>query len=207
MTKSLEYPGYTGVLGIGDTPRLTAAETIRLFEEVQDIIADARDPRAFKDFIVLMAHWFRDAVKLDNDRKPAVRKVDIDRARKKYRDQPDAALSLSQINDYDLRLIRSTRPDWAIPEALNLMDARLPKPRRGRPPETATLHTALLLAQTICETHSQTPTASKEGHFCRLLAAIRRAADGKEYSDVHTVAERALGIAPIEISPGLSVIP
>lgn len=195
------------MLGIGDTPRLTGDETGCLFDEVQDIIAEARDPGAFKEFIVLMAHWFRDAVKLENDRKPAVRRVDIDRARKEHSIDPGASVRLSQINDYDLRLIRATRPDWTIPKALDLMEARLPKPRRGRPPETATLHTAFLLAHTICETHSQTPTASKEGYFCRLLAAIRRAADGKEYSDVHTVAEKALSIMLVRISPGVSLIP
>lgn len=205
MSRSSPYPGFYGVLGIGETPVLTPRERHSLLEDVWDIIAGAADPSIFFSDLVECVHRLRDLIKLDHERTAVGRRDNLDAVLKaKRRGRPPPPLS--QINRFHFARLRERRPESSDTDLLLSIRSDIPQATRGRDPSDALRYGGAFLLQ-VYQTHLPgRPSARVGGPYNRLLQAVASAATGKPHENLHSAAEEALKMHALQEGPGVSTI-
>jgi hypothetical protein len=203
VTRPATYPGFCGVLDVGETPLLDGRERLAFRENIADVIAMAAKPEAFFDELVHCVHRLRDLLKLDQERTAVGRRDDLDVALRAIR-RGAKRVRLSQVNRINKRLLRAAHPDLSETDLLLQMREDIPRSGSGRPPSDALRYAAVFLNE-ACSSHLlKQPSSRKDGYFCQLLEAVSLAADGKVQPFLHRAAEEALRIRPAEEGPGVT---
>lgn len=200
--RSAEFPGFYGVLDIGETEPLSKLERQALRDDVDAVASHAISPNDFVAEIIELTERLRDLQKLDRERTRASRIAEADAAIQVLQ-RGDKLPKLSQIGTRDLGRLRERFPGARDEELLSRLKAEIPKSRSGRAPDDALHTTAVMLAELYREHMGKEPCCADDGAFVELLQAVAKAADGKVRTALHAMARLAIKARPIADSDGV----
>lgn len=187
--------GPTGVVGFAADTRLTEAERQAMRDNVAHILENASDADALFDRLVLAANWLRGWQRVDRESSVAGRESDLRNAIAAVRRGKRPTLTV--VNTLDRDVLRRSIPEAPELELLRMLAERLPRPGKGRFPAYAMRFMGVEVAEACRDYLFKAPSSATGGDYVALLEFVAHAATGKEYKDLHSLAEQCLRIEVI----------